>query len=815
MSLILPCSRQRTILALFFVLTCSAALFAQEPFTITSFTVSPSTVVSYSPDTFQANVQIQCAAGYENYNVVVHITGLASSDVGISCSQPQGQSNFTPPFVTQDTSGVMTASLTNPDGYVSTSSTGGTILANKPTLSAPGVVVAGVPTNATVNLVAPLPPNTSGVVDGTPSLLTVQIGFGYGAQSASGNVYGSDVTEPTATTVTPWLNAPPGPVYGDPVTVTIVPNTGSTPYTSEPSLPCPQCAATTAEPINLTNGNVWITQQDYSLPGLGGGLSIARTWNSLWRGNDSSIPNAGMFGDSWRSTYEEHLKVIDSNNVKYYRANGDGWYLGWNSSSQNYQVLIPQDQHATLTYNASTSIYTLILADGTKRIFNAGGYLTSLIDRNGNTATIAYDGSNRITTVTDAASRVITFSYNDPANPNQATSVADSVGTIASYTYDSSSRLTQVTFADSSFNTFVYDSGGNSLINSVLDSQGKVLESHTYDSSRRGLTSSRANGVDSVTVSYPSFGTVTLTDSANNNTTYGYEYVGPIKRVNSVAGPTCNSCGAQTNESFTFNETGTEASSTDALGDLTNYGYDANGNKTSQSTQLANGTTPTWNYTYNSFGEVLTATDPLNHTTTNVYDPNGNLLTTTTPSPDGGTTPASTTTFTYNTNGTLKTIKDPLGNLTTLTYYPTGLINTIKDATNKVTTYVYDGRGNRTSIQDPVNGVNRLTAFTYDSMNRLKTITYPAATTSIQFHYDYRGRRDYVIDQNGQKTSYGYDDADRLISVTDSQSPTPGVTHYGYDTENNLTASTMPAIIKPFSLRCPAPTSTNTFPSGF
>jgi len=72
-------------------------------------------------------------------------------------------------------------------------------------------------------------------------------------------------------------------------------------------------------------------------------------------------------------------------------------------------------------------------------------------------------------------------------------------------------------------------------------------------------------------------------------------------------------------------------------------------------------------------------------------------------------------------------------------------------------------------------------------MNRLTSITYPGATTSIQFHYDYRGRRDWIIDQNGFKTTYAYDDADRLTSVTDAQSPTPGVTRYVYDTEGNLT----------------------------
>jgi YD repeat-containing protein len=137
----------------------------------------------------------------------------------------------------------------------------------------------------------------------------------------------------------------------------------------------------------------------------------------------------------------------------------------------------PQNQHATLTYSSGTLLYTLTFLDGTSRIFNAGGQLTKIIDRNRNTTVLAYDSSNRVSTVTDPANRVITFSYTDPQNTKQATSVADSVGTIATYTYDGYSRLTQVTFADGSFDTFTYDGNGNSLITSVLDSQGKVLES--------------------------------------------------------------------------------------------------------------------------------------------------------------------------------------------------------------------------------------------------------------------------------------------------------------------------------------------------
>ena len=48
-------------------------------------------------------------------------------------------------------------------------------------------------------------------------------------------------------------------------------------------------------------------------------------------------------------------------------------------------------------------------------------------------------------------------------------------------------------------------------------------------------------------------------------------------------------------------------------------------------------------------------------------------------------------------------------------------------------------------------------------------------------------RRHTATDQNGKVTTYGYDDADRLTTVTDAQTPTAGVTTYAYDTENNLT----------------------------
>src|SRR5260370_39730558 len=61
------------------------------------------------------------------------------------------------------------------------------------------------------------------------------------------------------------------------------------------------------------------------------------------------------------------------------------------------------------------------------------------------------------------------------------------------------------------------------------------------------------------------------------------------------------------------------------------------------------------------------------------------------------------------------------------------------------------------------------------------------STGTTTFGYDYRGRRTSVTDQNGKTTTYTYDDADRLLTVTDAATP-GNVTTYGYDTESNLTS---------------------------
>jgi hypothetical protein len=63
--------------------------------------------------------------------------------------------------------------------------------------------------------------------------------------------------------------------------------------------------------------------------------------------------------------------------------------------------------------------------------------------------------------------------------------------------------LNQVTQSDNTTLNFTYDQDFN--ITNVADMQGKVLEAHVYGfiPCTAGLSSSRANGVDSLTLFFP------------------------------------------------------------------------------------------------------------------------------------------------------------------------------------------------------------------------------------------------------------------------------------------------------------------------
>jgi YD repeat-containing protein len=284
---------------------------------------------------------------------------------------------------------------------------------------------------------------------------------------------------------------------------------------------CPTPGAPTcSKPISLASGDTFMVETDTKIPGLGGGLELTRTWHSMWPAPDTAY-QIGIFGSNWRSTYEEKVFVGADNYLKYLRSDGSIWSFAYGSRpgcscySSGLTIAAPASGGGGTDsvsgpaasggrvpfVKVLTNTYDFIFPNGEERLFSmTNGDLLYIIDKNGNTTSLGYDGAGRLSTVEDAPGRHLYFNYG--SGTTLVSSVTTDFGVTISYTYDTNGRLTQVTEPDSATINFQYADPTSILISSVLDTNGHVLETHTYDSSNRGLTASQAGGVNAVTVSY-------------------------------------------------------------------------------------------------------------------------------------------------------------------------------------------------------------------------------------------------------------------------------------------------------------------------
>jgi YD repeat-containing protein len=306
-----------------------------------------------------------------------------------------------------------------------------------------------------------------------------------------------------------WYSFNSGCIPNLPKTVFACFNSG--PWSEQCSAKTPACAPASrcltcnqaSVPVDLATGDTYFTETDIKVPGLGGGLALTRTWNSIPLGSD-----LGIFGPHWTSNFEESVYASSDGYVYYLRGEGSAWafgFTGWDGfGNPTYAPAGPANQVATIiqyNQNPNNATWALLLQNGEQRVFDFNsGKLLSVTDRNGNSTSLGYDSSFRLTSVADSAGRHLYFSY---GLPFLVTSVASDFGVSLSYSYDTVGRLSQVTEPDNSTISFQYDGPYSNLITAVLDSNNKVLESHTYNSCGQGLTASRALGVDGITLSYP------------------------------------------------------------------------------------------------------------------------------------------------------------------------------------------------------------------------------------------------------------------------------------------------------------------------
>jgi YD repeat-containing protein len=456
--------------------------------------------------------------------------------------------------------------------------------------------------------------------------------------------------------------------------------------------------------------------------------------------------NNGSVGTGWSlNPAVGSMSSITGSGVLFSYGLGQGAFYSVNSDG-SYSTPFA---HATLTTTSNPTSYTLS-DSGHQYLYNASGQITSIVDPGGIVReTFTYDGSNRLSTQTDALGGVYTYAY---SSGGMLTTVTVPGSNTFTFKY-SGNNLTEVDQPDGTSRLFSYDAHNHLLSDSI----GTSGVSFSYNATT-GLTSAESIAGGTITTTFAPFIAAGLGSNAINASAAA-EVV------------------------------------TDPLSHATTSAYDANHRLLSRT--YADSTSETW--TYDGFGDVLTHVDRLNHTTTYAYAP-GSQDPTLITFPDSSTVQfaydpnfneptvvidqlGQTTSFTYDpSTGNVLTSTNPLGKVTTYTYNSAGMISTLTDPMSRVTTYKYSSDNlHLTAVVDPAGAT---TAYAYDSANNLTNVVDPLGRTTAT-SYDSMHRVSVVTEPSGFKTTYTYTSQGWLLTVT---GPTGRVTSYGYDTQGWQTA---------------------------
>jgi len=338
--------------------------------------------------------------------------------------------------------------------------------------------------------------------------------------------------------------------------------------------------------VNISTGNLALQHQDDFLAARGIDVALTRTYNSL-----------GQLGASWRmgSLREVTLTAgaLNAAGSKITRTGSDGARAEYifDATRAAYVTTDGGGAYQTITYDSAKQQWTWRGErndlKGEHEIYDAanGGRLVEVRDETGSRLSLTYDARGRLQGIANASGDTTTFDYvgdNLAQIRTNGATLNDFVR--VRYGYDERGRLTSVTTDLSPEDGSIADGKVYTTRYAYDGDSDRIATIEESDGSRLGLTYVQSGGAWRVASTTDALGRVTQ-----------YDYLATGQTV-----------------------------VTDPLGTRTTFTYDALGQLTAITGPVVGGLAQTTRYAYDAKGNVISVIDPLGLKTTFDYDANGN-----------------------------------------------------------------------------------------------------------------------------------------------------------------------------------------------
>ncbi|MFC5582168.1 RHS repeat-associated core domain-containing protein [Rhodanobacter terrae] len=529
----------------------------------------------------------------------------------------------------------------------------------------------------------------------------------------------------------------------------------------------------------------------------------------------------GNLGPKWTDNWLSYVQDDPSapgSRVLVYLPDGPGrLYSGFNGGNGTFA---PEVETGAQLVGVSSSpvVYERRFPDGSKDVYAASDnsayyprhiFLTERIDAHGNAVKLAYDSQSRLTTVTDALNRAMTFHYDSTSQPLLLTSVSDAFGRTTALTYDAVGRLSSITDAIGMTSSVAYDGGtsitalttpygtshfvtGQSGVQrwiNITDADGNTSRME-FNELVPGVPFSESqvpNGINAFNAYINSRNSFYW--DAQTYKLYPGDYSKAViyhwnhlrDAVTSTTSDTLESIKYPLENRIWYNHPGDRAGVSGSLSMPSVLGR-----------VLPDSSTQLTQNSYNAQGKLTRSVDPAGLETDYTYAPSQVDVVQIDRRATGGYHTVESFTYdnqhdvlshtdetgavtrhTYNANGQVLSTADALGHVTQYAYDANGYLVSKTDANGHTITYTYDAEGRLASETDPL---HRTTRYSYDALDRLVHTVYPDGSSEVTT-WDKLDKAAFR-DRDGHTTSYAYDAMRHLVRETDPLGNATASTYY-------------------------------------